>query len=70
MNNVIAFTGVKLKSQKHIEVETAFIGLLEARCNQEGAIKPLSNTFFERIERLKIKAEEAKQRQENILLEG
>lgn len=70
MNNVIAFTGVKLKSQKHIEVETAFIGLLEARCAQDGAIKPLSNTFFERIERLKAKAEEAKQRQENPLLEG
>lgn len=70
MNNIIAFTGVKLKSQEHIEVETAFIGFLETRCTQDGAVKPLSNTFFERIERLKEKAEEAKQRQENILLEG
>jgi hypothetical protein len=69
MNNVIAFTGLKLKSPEY-EVETAFVSLLEARCSEEGAIKPLSNTFFERIQRLKVKAEEAKQRQENALLEG
>lgn len=70
MNNVIPFTGINLKHQGYIEVETAFIGLLEKRCNQEGAIKPLSNTFFDRIERLKAKAEDAKQRHEVILLEG
>lgn len=70
MSNVIAFTGSNPKSQKHIEVETAFVGLLEKHCNQEGTVKPLSDTFIERIERLKEKADEAKQRQENILLEG
>jgi len=64
MNKVI-----NLKHQEHIEVETAFISLLDKHCNQEGAVKPLSNTFFDRIERLKVKAEAAKQCQENIFLE-
>lgn len=65
MSNIIAF-----KHQEHIETEAAFIGLLNRHCAQEGAVKPLSNSFFDRIERLKAKAEEAKLRQENILLEG
>ena len=65
MNNVI-----NLKPQQHAEVETAFISLLDKHCNQEGAVKPLSNTFFDRIEQLKVKAEAAKQRRETILLEG
>jgi hypothetical protein len=33
-------------------------------------VKPLSNTFFDRIEQLKVKAEAAKQRREAIFLEG
>jgi hypothetical protein len=41
------------------ETETAFVGLLEDHCNQEGAIKPLRDTFFERINRLKEKANAA-----------
>lgn len=65
MNKVI-----NLNSQQHVEVETAFINLLDKHCNQEGAVKPLSNTFFDRIEQLKVKAEAAKQRREVILLEG
>jgi hypothetical protein len=65
MNKVI-----NLKPLQHLEVETAFISLLDKHCNQQGAVKPLSNTFFDRIEQLKVKAEAAKQRQENILLEG
>jgi hypothetical protein len=65
MNKVI-----NLKPLQHVEVETAFISLLDKHCNQQGAVKPLSNTFFDRIEQLKVKAEAAKQRQENILLEG
>jgi hypothetical protein len=65
MSNVI-----NLKPQQQAEVETAFISLLDKHCNQEGAVKPLSNTFFDRIEQLKVKAEAAKQRREAILLEG
>jgi hypothetical protein len=65
MSNVI-----NLKPQQHVEVETAFISLLDKHCNQEGAVKPLSNTFFDRIEQLKVKAEAAKQRREAIFLEG
>lgn len=65
MNNVI-----NLKPQGSVEAETAFIGLLESHCQQDGAVKPLSNTFFDRIERLKAKAEEAKQHQDGLLLEG
>lgn len=64
MNKVI-----KLKPKQHVEVETAFISLLNKHCNQQGAVKPLSNTFFDRIELLKVKAEAAKQRRENIFLE-
>jgi hypothetical protein len=52
MNKVI-----NLKPQQHVEVETAFISLLDKHCNQQGAVKPLSNTFFDRIEQLKVKAE-------------
>jgi hypothetical protein len=52
------------------DVETAFVALLENRCNQDGTVKPLSISVFERIERLKAKAEEARQRQEHGLLEG
>lgn len=70
MNNVIAFTGIKPKTLEQTDAEVEFIGLLDARCNQDGAIKPLADGFFERIERLKKQAEEAKQRQENALLEG
>lgn len=65
MNKVI-----NLKPQEHVEVETAFISLLDKHCHQQGAVKPLSNTLFDRIEQLKVKAEAAKQRQENNLLEG
>lgn len=65
MSNVI-----NLKPQQQAEVETAFISLLDKHCNQEGNVKPLSNTFFDRIEQLKVKAEAAKQRREAILLEG
>jgi hypothetical protein len=61
---------INLKPQQHIEVETAFISLLDKHCNQQGAVKPLSNTFFNQIEQLKVKAEAAKQRREAILLEG
>jgi hypothetical protein len=52
MNKVI-----NLKPLQHLEVETAFISLLDKHCNQQGAVKPLSNTFFDRIEQLKVKAE-------------
>jgi len=55
MNKVI-----NLKPLQHVEVETAFISLLDKHCNQQGAVKPLSNTFFDRIEQLKAKAEEVK----------
>ena len=71
MNNVIAFN-----PREHIKTEVAFVKLLEAHCHQEGTVKPLSSTLFDRIERLKIKANEAKQRREQaifeevILLEG
>lgn len=65
MSNVI-----NLKPQQHVEIETAFINILDKHCNQEGTVKPLSNTFFDRIEQLKVKAEVAKQRRETILLEG
>jgi hypothetical protein len=51
---------VNLKPQQHVEVETAFISLLDKHCNQQGAVKPLSNTLFDRIEQLKAKAEEVK----------
>jgi hypothetical protein len=54
MNKVI-----NLKPLQHVEVETAFISLLDKHCNQQGAVKPLSNTFFDRIEQLKVKAEAA-----------
>jgi hypothetical protein len=54
MNKVI-----NLKPLQHVEVETAFISLLDKHCNQQGAVKPLSNTFFDRIEQLKVKAEVA-----------
>jgi hypothetical protein len=52
MNKVI-----NLKPLQHVEVETAFISLLDKHCNQQGAVKQLSNTFFDRIEQLKVKAE-------------
>lgn len=65
MSNVIPF-----KHHKNAETEAAFIGLLDDHCAQEGAVKPLSTSFFDRIGQLKAKAEAAKQRQENALLEG
>lgn len=65
MSNVIPF-----KRQEDVDVEAAFIDLLETHCAREGTVKPLATSFFERIERLKAKAEAAKQRQEDILLEG
>jgi hypothetical protein len=67
MNNVIPF-----KHQEDADVEAGFIDLLETHCAREGAVKPLSTSFFERIERLKAKAEAeaAKQHQEDVLLEG
>lgn len=65
MNNVINFTRPKAQS-----TEVAFVSLLEGHCDRPGAVKPLSNTFFDRIEQLKAKAEEAKQRQDAVLLEG
>lgn len=52
------------------DVETAFVDLLENRCNQDNTVTPLSTAVFERIERLKAKADEARQRQEQGLLEG
>jgi hypothetical protein len=55
MNKVI-----HLKPQQQTEVETAFISLLDKHCNQQGAVKPLSNTLFDRIEQLKVKAKKAK----------
>jgi putative transcriptional regulator len=45
------------------EAETVFVGLLESHCQQDSAVKQLSNTFFDRIEQLKAKAKEAKQHQ-------
>lgn len=70
MNNILTFSGLNHKQQDDVEVEAAFIGLLDKHCNQEGAVKPLSNSFFDRIEQLKAQALEAKERQENVLLEG
>ncbi|HBK83464.1 MAG TPA: hypothetical protein DDZ41_07685 [Flavobacterium sp.] len=57
MNKVI-----HLKPQEDVEVDSAFIELLDQHCHQEGVIKPLSNTLFDRIEQLKLKAEAAKQK--------
>ena len=45
------------QDNKNAEIEAAFIGLLNKHCDQEGTVKPLSNSFFDRIERLKTKAE-------------
>lgn len=43
------------------EIEKQIVELLDSYCQQDVDVKPLSNTFFDRIERLKAKAEESKQ---------
>lgn len=70
MNNILTFSSLNHKHQENVKVEAAFIGLLDKHCDQEGTVKPLSNSFFDRIERLKAKALVAKERQESVLLEG
>ena len=67
MNKVIHLTHPKAQST---ETEAAFVGLLAGHCDQPGTVKPLPNTFFDRIEQLKAKAEAAQQRQDAVLLEG
>jgi hypothetical protein len=69
MNNILTFSGLNHKHQENVNVEAAFIGLLDKYCDQEDSVKPLSNSFFYRIERLNAKALEAKERQESVLLE-
>jgi hypothetical protein len=63
MNNII-----QLNKTKNTDAETAFVALLDDYCHQENAVKPLNNSFFERIEKLKEKA--AKAQQHDILLEA
>jgi hypothetical protein len=60
---------IQLHNRRHErEVEDKFIELLDREVKTEGKVKPLSTSLIERMDALRLKAEQAKARAE--ILEG